>query len=176
MSQLNGPKALTKEGKIFLPLERLPAKNAGAMLETPHRWELVPVLGKVVGLPTMGEGASRGVLGDFPRLLLTVSYERGHGMGTGVLAAGARWRMAPRLCFPSWLCRGTTKSLHHPFEGLWQELEVPCRGFAYGIALIPILLSGRENSSWPPRMEAMTGKCMSPVKWGRNGCNSAERI
>ncbi|RNC39366.1 exo-alpha-sialidase [Trypanosoma cruzi] len=54
-SQLNGPKALTKDGKIFLSLERFPAKNAGAMLETPHRWELVPVLGDVFGLQRWGK-------------------------------------------------------------------------------------------------------------------------
>ncbi|RNC43633.1 exo-alpha-sialidase [Trypanosoma cruzi] len=42
-------------------------------------------------------------------------------------------------------------------------------GVADGTALIPISLSGRENSSRPPRMEAMTGKCMIPVEWGRNG-------
>ncbi|RNC39478.1 exo-alpha-sialidase [Trypanosoma cruzi] len=45
----------------------------------------------------------------------------------------------------------------------------PAEVFADGIALIPISLSGKENFSRPPRMEAMTGKCMIPVEWGRNG-------
>ncbi|KAF8284889.1 hypothetical protein TcBrA4_0043460 [Trypanosoma cruzi] len=61
-------------------------------------------------------------------------------------------------------------------KGRGRNWKFPAEGFADGIALIPIPLSGKENSSWSPRMEAMTGNCMSPVKWGRNGCNSAEHI
>ncbi|RNE97554.1 hypothetical protein TcG_12546 [Trypanosoma cruzi] len=91
--------------------------------------------------------------------------------GRGAVANGTA------IVFPLVAVQGdNTKVCTIHSKGCGRTWRFPAEGFAYGIALIPISLSGRENSSWPPRMEAMTGKCMSPVKWGRNGCNSAERI
>ncbi|KAF8304250.1 hypothetical protein TcYC6_0038470 [Trypanosoma cruzi] len=92
--------------------------------------------------------------------------------GRGVVANGTA------IVFPLVAVKGDNKkvcAIIHS-KGCGRNWVFPAEGFADGIALIPIFSSGRENSSWPPCVAAMTGKCMIPVKWGRNGCNSAEHI
>ncbi|RNC52144.1 exo-alpha-sialidase, partial [Trypanosoma cruzi] len=92
--------------------------------------------------------------------------------GRGVVANGIA------IVFPLVAVKGDNTKVCNIIhsKGCGGNWGFPAEGVADGIALIPISLSGRENSSWSPCMEAMTGKCMSPVKWGRNGCNSAEHI